>query len=183
MTSSTQDPAARRSTRSIDWASGNGRSVAHLLEPFEVTASLQLGSAAIVDAACQALDRSHLAHYEDVGADERRRRIQSLFEVVIASLDQRDLVPVQRYAEAVARERFDGGFDVSEVQTAFNVLEEVTWRHVVMSTDPASLAEAIGAVATVLGAGKDILARTYVALATKRHVPSLDLTALFRGGT
>ena len=182
MTSSTRDPAADLSTRSIDRASENGRSVPHLSEPFEVTASLQLGSAAIVDAACRALDRSHLAHYEDVGADERRRRVQSLFEVMIVSLDQRDLAPVQRYAEAIARERFDGGFDVSEVQTAFNVLEEVTWRHVVTSTAPAGLAEAIGAVATVLGAGKDSLARTYVALATKRHVPSLDLTALFRGG-
>ena len=90
---------------------------------------------------------------------------------------------MQRYAETVARERYEGGFDVFEVQTAFNVLEEATWRHVVASVDPAGLGEAIGVVATVLGAGKDTLARTYVALATKRHVPSLDLTALFRGGT
>ena len=28
---------------------------------------------------------------------------------------------------------------------------------------------------------KDVLARTYVSLATKRHVRSLDLSALFRG--
>jgi hypothetical protein len=36
-------------------------------------------------------------------------------------------------------------------------------------------------MSTVLGAGKDALARTYVSLAGHRHVTSLDLSALFRG--
>ena len=65
---------------------------------------------------------------------------------------------------------------------AFNVLEEALWRHVVTGTAPDDLPDAIGLVATVLGAGKDSLARTYVMLASERHVRSLDLTALFRGG-
>jgi len=34
---------------------------------------------------------------------------------------------------------------------------------------------------TILGSGKDALARTWVSLATSQHVPSLDLTALFEG--
>ncbi len=182
MTSFAQSPTGGVSTRPTDGTTQYGRPVTHAQQPFAVTAVLERGTAAIVDAASSALDRSQLAHYDDVGADERRRRIRSLFEVVLASLDQRDLVPIQRYAETIAHERFEGGFGISEVQTAFNVLEEATWRHVVVSTDPAELAESIGIVATVLGAGKDMLARTYVALATERHVPSLDLTALFRGG-
>jgi hypothetical protein len=33
----------------------------------------------------------------------------------------------------------------------------------------------------VVGAGKDALAREYVSMASHRHVPSLDLSALFRG--
>ena len=36
-------------------------------------------------------------------------------------------------------------------------------------------------LSTVLGFGKDALARTFVELASKRHVRSLDLTALFAG--
>jgi hypothetical protein len=67
------------------------------------------------------------------------------------------------------------------VQTAFNVLEEAMWRKIVAVTPPEHLAEAIGLLTTVLGAGKDALARTYVALATNQHVASLDLGALFQG--
>ena len=149
---------------------------------FDVTVLLEREAEAIVDDATAALERSHLAHYEEVGTDERRRRVQSLFDVVLTSLRQRDLVPIHHYAEAVARERFEAGVSIAELQTAFNVLEEALWRQVVSATDADDLADAIGVVATVLGAGKDNLARTYVGLATERPVPSLDLTALFRGG-
>ena len=150
--------------------------------PFNVTALLQREAEVIVDDAAAALGRSHLGHYEEIGVDERRRRIQALFDVVLVALTTRDLVPMLDHAETVARERFQAGVDIAEVQTAFNVLEEALWNHVVAGTAHADLADAIGVVATVLGAGKNSLARTYVALATERHVPSLDLTALFRGG-
>jgi hypothetical protein len=85
------------------------------------------------------------------------------------------------YAEKVAEQRFDQGFDISEVQMAFNALEEAMWRRVVDGTTPDELAEAVGLLSTVLGFGKDALARKYVSLASERHVPSLDLTALFAG--
>jgi hypothetical protein len=150
--------------------------------PFDVTVLVESEAVAIVDDAAAALERSHLPHYEDVGIAERRHRVQLLFDVVMTSLNERDLVPIHRYAETIARERFEAGVDVAELQTAFNVLEEALWRHVVAATGPDDLADAIGLVATVLGAGKDSLARTYVTLASERHVPSLDLTALFRGG-
>jgi hypothetical protein len=55
------------------------------------------------------------------------------------------------------------------------------WRRIVAAAPPADLAEAVGLLSTVLGFGKDTLARTYVALATRSHVPSLDLSALFAG--
>lgn len=42
-------------------------------------------------------------------------------------------------------------------------------------------AEALGSISTVLGAGKDMRARTYVSLAAQAKVPSLDLKALFAG--
>lgn len=147
-----------------------------------VAALLASDAVSIVDDAVDGLERSNLPHYQEVGPDERRRRLQVLFDLVLTSLSERDLVPVHHYAEQVATERFTAGVDIREVQTAFNVLEEVLWRRVVASTPPEDLAEAIGLVATVLGAGKDSLARTYVSLAAHHHVPSLDLTALFRGG-
>jgi hypothetical protein len=147
----------------------------------DVSVTLQGGATEIIDQAAAALDRSHLLHYERAGADEDRRRLQGLFDAVARSIKDRRLDAITQYVEVTARDRFLAGFDISEVQTAFNVLEEAMWRKVVADTPPEEMAYAIGLLTTVLGAGKDALARTYVALATNQHVPSLDLGALFEG--
>jgi hypothetical protein len=147
----------------------------------DVSETLQGGAAEIIDQATTALDRAHLHHYEQAGAAEDRRRLQGLFDAVVGAIKDRDLGPIAHYVEVMARDRFSAGFGISEVQTAFNVLEEAMWRRIVAATAPDQLADAIGLLTTVLGAGKDALARTYVALATNQHVASLDLRALFEG--
>lgn len=100
---------------------------------------------------------------------------------MVAAIRKRDLDDVEAYAESVARARYAAGFDISEVQAAFNALERATWHRLVAEVPQTDLARAVGLLSTVLGAGKDVLARTYVELATNHHVPSLDLTALFDG--
>ena len=85
------------------------------------------------------------------------------------------------YMDQIARERFEAGFDIHEIQTAVNVLEESIWRQISQLVPPDELAEAFGLVSTVLGAAKDALARTYVSLASHNKAPSLDLNALFQG--
>ena len=135
----------------------------------------------VLDEAFATLESSHLAHYEAAGEPFTRQRLADLYDLVVTALRERDLSPVVTYAREVADERFNGGFDISEVQTAFNSLEAAMWRRLVADEPPAELPEAIGLLSTVLGAGKDSLARTYVSLAGDRHVPSLDLSALFRG--
>lgn len=133
----------------------------------------------------QALDElvgSNEVHYTDAGPDVARERLAELLALVTSSVAQRDLVPMIDHCTRVADERFDAGFDIREVQRAFHVLEEAIWARVVDAIEPADLAEAIGLVGTVLGAGRDALAREYVSRASKQHVTSLDLGALFRGG-
>jgi len=138
---------------------------------------------AILDNAALALERSNLRHYAQDGTETSRQRLADLLALVVASVGARDLVPMVDHATQVATERFAAGFDISEVQCAFNVLEEAIWSRVVEATAPRELAQSIGMVGTVLGAGRDALARTYVSLASHQHVPTLDLTALFRGGS
>jgi hypothetical protein len=137
----------------------------------------------VLDEAFAALESSHIAHYQAAGEPLTRQRLGDLHDLVVSSIRDRDLSPVVTYAETVAAERFHSGFDISEVQTAFNSLEEAMWRRLVADEPHAELAQAIGLLSTVLGAGKDALARTYVSLAGHRKVPSLDLTALFDGTT
>ena len=136
----------------------------------------------ILDGSAQALQRSNERHYAQAGPDASRERLARLLELVGASIAQRDLVPMIDYATSVANERYDAGFDIREVQCAFHVLEEAIWERVVASVPQTDLAESLGMVGTVLGAGRDALARTYVSRASQQHVPSLDLGALFRGG-
>ncbi len=135
----------------------------------------------VLDQAFAALESSHIAHYQAAGEPLTRQRLGDLHDLVVSAIRDRDLTQVIAYSETVATERFNAGFDISEVQTAFNSLEEAMWRRLVHDEPHAQLAEAIGLLSTVLGAGKDSLARTYVSLAGKRHVPTLDLTALFHG--
>jgi hypothetical protein len=147
----------------------------------DVVRTLRDSETEIIDEAAAALARSHLTHYDRAGAEEDRRRLHTLFDVLVRAIADRQLGPVAAYAGAIASDRYSAGFDIAEVQTAFNVLEEAMWRTVVAGTPPEQLAESIGLVSTVLGAGKDALAITYVGLATRQHVGSLDLTALFQG--
>jgi len=148
----------------------------------DVLEVLTQGGDSIVESAAAALERSGLRHYAEAGPDAARERLDRLYALVVASVSTRDLVPMIEHSTRVAHERFEAGFDISEVQTAFNVLEEAIWARVIEATAPRDLAEALGLVGTVLGAGRDALACKYVSLATHQHVPSLDLSALFRGG-
>lgn len=136
---------------------------------------------AIIDAAETALGQMHAHHYESAGASEVRRRLEALFDRLLESLAGQDLGPIFDHVHQIAEERFTSGYDLSEVQTAFNALEAAIWARVFATLQPDQFAQTLGLVSTVLGAGKDGLARTYVSLATNAHAPSLDLRALFAG--
>ena len=147
----------------------------------DVADLLEKSRAQVLDEAFAALESSHITHYEAAGEPLTRQRLGDLHDLVVAAIRARDLTEVTEYSHRVAEDRFHAGFDISDVQTAFNSLEEAMWRRLVADEPQAELAEAIGLMSTVLGAGKDALARTYVSLAGHRHVTSLDLSALFRG--
>jgi len=147
----------------------------------DTQALLERERAAIIAAAATALTRAQARHYDSDGPREMTRRLEALYDRLLEALESHDLGTVTRHAEQVAEERFDAGYDLSEVQSGFNVLEEAIWARALAVVDPARLAETLGLVTTVLGAGKDALARRYVSLAAGAHAPSLDLRALFAG--
>lgn len=148
----------------------------------ELVTLLEEHRAGIVDEATESLEKRRLPHYDASPESVNRRRLERLHGLVVRCIRDRNLVPMARYAESLAAERYDAGFGVAEVQGAFNVFEEVVWRRITAELSPASYAEAFGLVSTVLGAGKEALAVEYVSLATESRVGSLDLTRLFDGG-
>jgi hypothetical protein len=146
-----------------------------------LTEALSVARDDVLQEASASLERGHLTHYEASGSEASGRHLSDLFDLVVECLAKRTLAPITQYANNVAEERFNTGFNIAEVQTAFNVLEEAIWRVVIARLPTQELLDSAGLIGTVLGAGKDALARTWVALATSQHVPSLDLTALFEG--
>jgi len=142
---------------------------------------LREGRQEILTEAVASVRRARLEHYEKAGPDLIRLRLDNLLGMLLDAVQDRNLAPIAAHATTVATERFQAGVDLSEVQTAFNVLEEVLWYWILQRVPPSEQAEALGLVGTVLGHGKDVLARQYVSLATRTRTPSLNLQALFSG--
>ena len=142
---------------------------------------LQTRSEAILSESVAAMRRANVPHYEQAGFGRAEERLKTLLALTVKSLSENDLSHVVQLAEKIARERYESGYDLQEIQTAFNVLEEAIWTHIVKEIPPEGLAHALGLLSTVLGAGKDVLATTYVSLVTKTKSPSLDLQSLFKG--
>lgn len=131
--------------------------------------------------AYEGLQQTTHAHYERQGETFTKGRLADLFDLVVDAIATRELAALSTHSETIASERFNSGFDISEVQAAFNALEVAMWRKVVASTSLDDLAESIGLLSTVMGFAKDTLARKYISLASNRHVQSLDMSALFGG--
>jgi hypothetical protein len=93
-------------------------------------------------------------HYEEAGAIEVGRRLEALVDRVSESLAAQDLGPIIGHAREIARERFNSGYDLVEVQAAFNALEAAVWTRVFTVLEPGQFAQTLGFVSTILGAAK-----------------------------
>lgn len=142
---------------------------------------LEQNGAEIINEAADALSRASLKHYKESGVEQNQRRLARLYDLTRECVEKRDLMPIIEYAQEIARERHRDGFGLQEVQTAFNVLEEVIWKHITRDLMPKDYPEAFGLASTVLGAGKQALAVEYVSLASQQKGIELDLSALFKG--
>lgn len=121
-----------------------------------------------------------LQHYGRDGAEATRRRVETLYRQVARAVRARDLDELLAHAARVARERFEAGFDLAEVQAAFSLLEEAIARRALSRLPHLELAWGLGLVSTALAHAKGELGRTYAALAPRAYAPGVDLTALFK---
>jgi len=131
----------------------------------ETSAVLAGAEDRVVDEAIAELDRRHTSDQAS-SPEMRRRHLRDLFELVVTCVHDGDVEPIIASSHQLAADRFAAGFDISEVQGEFNVLEEVLWREVAASLAGDQRIEALELMNTILGAGRDALARTYVALAS-----------------
>ncbi|MGD2123557.1 MAG: hypothetical protein PVJ76_17515 [Gemmatimonadota bacterium] len=136
---------------------------------------------AIIQRALEAMGRAHLAHYRALGPEETKTLVEALYDTTRRAVLTRTADALLDHADRIAEDRFTSGFDLFEVQIAFNALEEAIWREVLDRLPPDEQPEALGLISTGLGIGKDALARGFLARANKYRSPSVDLRALFQG--
>ncbi len=131
----------------------------------ETSAVLASAEDRMVDEAVAVLEPRQHGYDEASSAAERRRYVRHLFGLVIQCVHEGQAEPVIASSRQVAADRFGAGLDIAETGRAFNVLEEVLWHEVAGALAGEQRVEALGQVHAILGAGKDALVRTYVALA------------------
>jgi hypothetical protein len=129
----------------------------------------------LVHGAVAELHQARLEHYEQEGLQVARDRMSTLLTRLLTCLEARRAEPIIDWATRVGHERFSAGYDLSEVQTSINVLEEALWKRILCSVGPRDLAHDLGLVIAILSMAKDNLARTYVSLATKKEAPPTDI--------
>lgn len=128
----------------------------------------------LVKCAVAELHRARLQHYEEDGLQATRDRLALLLDRTLTCLETGRAEPIMDWAIRVGLERFSAGFDLFEVQTSINVMEEAIWRRVLSSMGPGDLAHALGLVNALLSMAKDKVAREYVALVTHEASVSVN---------
>jgi hypothetical protein len=140
---------------------------------------LQSDKIEIINEALSDLERSRLKHYTESNKEINEERLRNFYDILIKCVESKSLVEICDYCEELANKRFNSGFDLYEVQSTINVLEEIIWKKIIKYLPPSEYERALGMITTVLGAGKDSLACKYVSLASQCKKPTLDLSELF----
>ena len=120
----------------------------------------------VIDEAVAALaqrDRVRQPHH----LDERRRDLRQLFHLVLRCVHEGRPEPIVRPFEQIAAHSYAAGIDLGEVQGTFNVLTEALWRHLASTLAGEQAVQALGLLNAIVSAGKDAMARIYVALTSR----------------
>ncbi len=131
----------------------------------ETSALLASAQDGVISEVVALLERPDQAHQGAASPEQRRRDVRHLFELVLRCVREGSAGSIITPSQQIAARSFAAGADFAEVQGVFSALEEVLWRQVAGAFAGDQRVEALGLVNAVLVAGKDALARTYVALA------------------
>lgn len=100
-------------------------------------------------------------------SDQRRRDVRQLFRLVLRCVRADRAKPIIRPSEQIAAHCYAAGIDLAGVQGSFTVLAEALWRQLAGALAGEQLVQALELLTAITGAGKDAMARTYVALAIR----------------
>jgi hypothetical protein len=110
------------------------------------------------------LVRSNLTHYKKLNPENIRLRLMHLFQTLITCVETGSCGEMVKFMDKVSEERFESGFEIHEVQTAINILEESLWRNIGKFVDNDKQVNAMKEVTCILSKAKDEMANEYAML-------------------
>ena len=151
-------------------------------QPSDLAVLLASAHDRVADEAVAVLGRRDQARRRGASEAELRRYVRDLSGLVAQCVREGGTEPIIVSSRQVAADRFAAGFDLAEIQGEYSALEEVLWRHVVNALPADQWIGAQRLVSTILGAGRDVVARTYVVLAGQGGSPRGEQPAVAQGG-
>ena len=112
--------------------------------------------------ATEFLSRSDLEHYKKFNQESLRAKLAKLFFATRECVEKNSFDPIQKFISQVAPDRFESGFELYEVQTAINILEECYWKNIVDRVNSEEKMQALVRTHEILCSAKNTLAKSYV---------------------
>ncbi len=110
------------------------------------------------------LVRSNLKHYKKLNPENIRIRLNHLFQTLVTCVETGSCNEMVTFMDKVSDERFESGFEIHEVQTAINILEESLWRNIGKFVDNDKQVNAMKEVTGILSKAKEEMANEYAML-------------------
>jgi hypothetical protein len=112
--------------------------------------------------ATEFLSRSNLENYNKLNPERLRAKLARLYFITRECAEQNSHEPVAKYISEIAPNRFESGFELYEVQTAINILEECFWKNIVEKVDENEKLHALVKSHEILCAAKESLAKSFM---------------------
>ena len=141
----------------------------------DLSVFLKLNRKEITALAAESFSRAPLEFTNEEGVVADRDRITILFDLTVQCLATKNYLPLIRFSENLARERYEQYYDLHDVHIAFNVLEEEIWKKITDDFDPKEFRSALALITTVIGFAKEMLASKYSSLSSdKVYIKACD---------
>ncbi len=113
------------------------------------------------------LVRAQLEHYKHLTPEKLRLRLLRLFQALVKSLEANSCESITKFMEKTSDERFESGYELHEVQTAVNIMEECLWKKIAEFVYRDQQISAMKQVTCILAKAKESLANEYSLLSTE----------------
>jgi hypothetical protein len=108
------------------------------------------------------MERVNLEHYEDDSEEKLRQKMARTYYVFKEAITKESFDPLKNYLERVGEERYASGYELYELQTALNILEECIWKQIDEKLPKKEQLDAFITITKYMSNAKLTLAKIYV---------------------